>query len=171
VLSPDAQLVAYTRRLGGTVEIRAARLSGGSDRLLARTTPFDIALAFSPDGARLAYSSSAGIDTVTVGGTDRRRLRLPAAWRGSRYSHLAFEPGGRRLLVSRTVGDGRAGTLRNELDALDVATGSATTLFRSPNPYDIQARPVSFTPDGTQVAVDGTGAFESCRRRGAPTAR
>jgi hypothetical protein len=53
-LSPDASLLAYTRRVGGIVHIRVTRVAGGSDRLIARVKPFDIALAFSPDGARLA---------------------------------------------------------------------------------------------------------------------
>lgn len=158
VLSPDAELVAYTRRAGDTIEIRVARVDGGQERVVARVRPYDVAIAFSPDGARLAYShsSASAIATVGVRGTDRRRIRLPAAWKGSRFVSLAYAPDGRRLAVSRTSGDGRAGTLRNELALLELATGRATTLFRPTNPYDMQARPASFTPDGSHVLVDGT---------------
>src|SRR5688572_28892946 len=63
VLSPDAQLIVYTRRVGGTVEIRVARVGGAADRVLARVGPGDVSLAFSPNGDRLAFSSSAGIAT------------------------------------------------------------------------------------------------------------
>ena len=161
VLSPDARLLAYTRRVGGVVEIRLAVLGGGAERVLARVGPAAIGLAFAPDGTRLAYSSARGIAVAAAGpgGGGSAPVPVPSAWRGSRFPFLAFTPDGRRLLVSRTTGDGRAGTLRNELAALELATGRATTLFRSTSAYDMQARPVSFTPDGSTVAVDGTGAI------------
>lgn len=159
VLSPDARLLAYTRRVGGTVQIRVGSLAGGGDRLVAQVRPFDIALAFSPDGNRLAYSSATGIATVAVDGGGRRAVRLPAAWRGSRYPELAFTPDGRRLVISRTTGDGRAGTLKNELVIVELASGRSTILLASPNAYDQQARPKSFTPSGGDVAVDGMGSI------------
>jgi Tol biopolymer transport system component len=158
-LSPDARLVAYTRVAAGRAEIHVASVSGTTDRLLARVRPYDIALAFAPDGRTLAYSSAAGIATIGLSGAGSRSLATPRAWRGSRYSSLAYTPDGRRLLASRTTGDGRAGTLRNELVALNVASGRGTTLYRSPNPYDQQARPASFSPDGSTVAMDGTGGI------------
>lgn len=158
-LSPDARRLAYTRRVGSSVEIRVASLSGPGDRLIARVRPFDIALAFSPDGAQLAYSSAAGITVASLAGTGSRQVPLPRAWRGSRFSYAAFTPDGRRLVVSRTTGDGRAGTLKNELAVVQLSNGAATTLYASPNAYDQQARPTSFTPDGRYVAVDGTGAI------------
>jgi TolB protein len=156
-LSPDARRLAYTRRVGGSVEIRVAGLSGAGERLVARVKPDDIVLAFSPDGARLAYSSAGAITIVSVAGASKRHVPLPRAWRGSRYSYAAFTPDGRRLVVSRTTGDGRAGTLKNELAVVQLSNGAAATLYASPNAYDQQARPTSFSPDGRYVAVDGTG--------------
>ena len=159
-LSPDGRLVAYTRLVGGRAEVRVAQVTdGGSDRLIARVRPDDVSLAFSPDGRRVAYTSADGITTVGVTGTGSRRVSLPAAWRGSRFSHVGYTPDGRGLLASRTTGDGRAGTLRNELDAIQLTTGRGSTLFRSADAYDQQARPASFSPDGSIVAVDGTGGI------------
>lgn len=165
-LSPNGELLAYTRLVDGTTEIRLTRVDGGSDRLVARVRPYDIALAFSPDGTRLTFSSAAGIETTPVAATARRRVPLPSSWRGSRFNHLAYRPDGRRLLVSRTWGDGRKGTLGNELAALDPTTGAATRLYRSANPYDMRARPTSFSPDGSLVAVDGTGGIAIVPTRG-----
>ncbi len=168
-LSPNAELLAYTRLVDGTAEIRLARVAGGFDRLVARVRPWDIALAFSPDGEQLTFSSAAGIETTSVTKIARRSIALPRAWRGSRVNHLAYAPGGRRLLLSRTWGDGRKGTLGNELDVLDLTTGIGTTLYRSANPYDMRVRPASFSPDGSLVAVDGTGGIALVpTRAGAP---
>ena len=158
-LSPDGGQVAYTRLVGGRAEVRVAQVTGGSDRLVARVRPYDVSLAFSPDGRRIAYTSADGITTVEVTGTGSRRVPLPAAWRGSRFSHVGYTPDGRSLLASRTTGDGRAGTLRNELDAIRLTTGRGSTLFRSADAYNQQARPASFSPDGSIVAVDGTGGI------------
>jgi Tol biopolymer transport system component len=165
-LSPDGELLAYTRLVDGTAEIRLTRVAGGADRLVARVRPYDIALAFSSEGTQLTYSSAAGLSTTPVGRIAPRRISLPRAWRASRFNHLAYAPGGRRLLLSRTAGDGRRGTLVNELVALDLATGAGTTLLRSANPYDMRARPASFFPDGSTVAVDGTGGIALVPTRG-----
>ncbi len=162
-LSPDGELLAYTRLVEGTTEIR---LTGVTDRLVARVRPHDIALAFSPDGTQLTYSSAAGLSTTAVARIAPHRISLPRAWRASRFNHLAYAPDGRRLLLSRTAGDGRTGTLVNELVALDLATGAGTTLLRSANPYDMRARPASFSPDGSVVAVDGTGGIALVPTRG-----
>jgi Tol biopolymer transport system component len=165
-LSPDGELLAYTRLVDGTTEIRLTRVTGGADQLVARVLPYDIALAFSPDGTQLTYSSAAGLSTTAVARIAPRRISLPRAWRDSRFNHLAYEPDGRRLLLSRTAGDGREGTLVNELVALELATGAGRTLLRSANPYDMRARPASFSPDGSVVAVDGTGGIALVPTRG-----
>ena len=171
-LSEDGRLVAYTRPVEGRTEIRVADSAGRADRLVARLRPYDIALAFSPDGSRLAYSSAAGIATVPVAGGARRAVPLPRAWRGSRFSYLLFTPAGGRLVVSRTSGDGRAGTLRNELALLDLGSGKARTLFRTSNALDMQARPASIIVDdgvgdiALGVAFDGTGEIRTVSLHG-----
>jgi Tol biopolymer transport system component len=128
--------------------------------------PYDIALAFSPDGTRLTYTSAAGIWITPVDTIVPQTLSMPRAWRGSRFNHLAYEPDGRRLILSRTAGDGRKGTLVNELVGLNLDTGLGRTLLRSANPYDMRARPASFFPDGSVVAVDGTGGIALVPTRG-----
>lgn len=158
-LSSDGELIAYTRLVGGRAELRVASAVGSGGRLVARVRPFDIGLAFSPDGRQLALSSAAGIETTPVAAIRRRSVPLPRAWRGSRYTDLAYAPDGRRLVFSRTWGDGRRGTLRNELGQIDLVTGAATTLYRSENAYDMRSRPASFSPDGAFIAVDGMGGL------------
>ena len=167
-LSPDGWLLAYTRLVDGRTEIRLTSVAGGSDRLVARVRPYDIALAFSPDSTQLAFSSAAGIWITAVDAIVPQRIAMPRAWRGSRFNHLAYEPDGRRLVLSRTAGDGRKGTLVNELVGLNLDTGLGRTLLRSANPYDMRARPASFFPDGSVVAVDGTGGIALVPTRGGP---
>jgi Tol biopolymer transport system component len=77
---------------------------------------------------------------------------LPPAWRSSSFARLAFSPDGRRIAFSRTWGDGRAGTLRNEVDDVGLDGRGPRTLYRNPIPFSAQPGP-AFSPDGSTVAL------------------
>ena len=68
-----------------------------------------------------------------------------------------YGPDGRRIFFSRTTGNLRKGTLRNELDVFYLGRAAGTTLFHSPDAFEMPVRPVSIGLDGEYVLVDGGG--------------
>jgi Tol biopolymer transport system component len=152
-VSMDGTSIAYARPAGRMLEIRGTPTGGGTSRLLGRTSASTTSLAFSPDGHWLAFATPTGIRLVaTVGPPRGRDLRLPAMCGNSRFTALAFSPDGSRLAFSRTWGDGRAGTLGNELDVIGVDGKRPILLARNSDPYGAQLRP-SWAPDGTRIAL------------------
>jgi TolB protein len=151
-LSQDGSRLATATALGGgRLEIRVRPVAGGAGRLIGRWRAAGASLAFSPDGARLAYASPRGIELAALTSPGRRPLELPLVWRRSTYSSLAFSPDGTVIAFTRTWGDGRKGTLRSELDAAGVDGRSARRLYRVRDPFSDQARP-AFAPDGRRIA-------------------
>jgi Tol biopolymer transport system component len=101
---------------------------------------------------RIAFPSEFSIVLLPVVGRGPVRLvRLPAAWRGSSVAALAWSPDGLRLAFSRTSGNGKTGTLHNELDVIGVDGTGARTLYVNPAPYGARAEP-SWSPDSTRIA-------------------
>jgi len=153
VLSPDGRLLAYAAR----GELRVQPVAGGAARTLTQL-PTGSPVAFSPSGTRIAFiSEGAIIQLPVVGKGPAKRVALPTSWTRSTFAALAWSSQN-GLAFSRTSGDGKAGTLKNELDYVD-AQGAARTLYRNPTPYSAQVDPV-FSPDGAQIVVgagDGGG--------------
>jgi hypothetical protein len=147
VLSPNGRLVAYVFR----GELRVQPVGGGTARTLTQVPGLQPAVAFSPSGTRIAFIADDAIIQLPVAGKGPiRRISLPTSWGPSTFANLAWSSQN-GLAFSRTFGDGKAGTLRNELDYVD-AQGAAGILYRNPTPYSTQMRPV-FAPDGTRIAV------------------
>ncbi len=153
VLSPSGRGVAYARLTGKSLDIFATGIYAGFEAKLAHIAgAATTALAFSPDSRRIAFASPNGIElSPAVSGRKPRALPLPARWRGSSYQALRFSPDGKLLAFSRTWGNGKNGTLRNELAIVHVDGTAPRSLVRNPDPYSAQYRP-TFSPDGTQIA-------------------
>ncbi len=149
VLSPDGRVVAYA--LGGRLRVELA--GGGSARTLTQIPAYEPSLCFSPDGYRIAFAAENSLVLVPVVGRGPvRKIALPTSWAGSSLAALAWSGDGEHIAFSRTSGDGKAGTLKNELDVVDLRDGAARTIYRNPDPYGASANPV-FSPDSTRIAV------------------
>jgi Tol biopolymer transport system component len=146
VLSPDGRTVAYVFR----GELRVQPVAGGAARTLTQL-PAGSPVAFAPNGARMAFiAEDAIVQLPVVGKGPVRRVSLPTSWARSTFAALAWSSQN-GLAFSRTYGDGKAGTLKNELDYVD-AQGAAGVLYRNPTPYSTRFEPV-FSPDGSRIAV------------------
>lgn len=146
VLSPDGRLVAYAAH----GELRVQPVAGGAARTLTQL-PTGSPVAFAPSGARIAFiAEGAIIQLPVVGKGPVKRVSLPTSWAGSTFAALAWSSQN-GLAFSRTYGDGKAGTLKNELDYVD-SNGAARVLYREPTPYSAQLDPV-FSPGGAQIVV------------------
>ena len=130
VLSPDGKRVAGHALSG---ELRVQPVGGGPVRTLTQVPGKDPPLAWSPDAARIAFPSEFSIVLLPVLGKGPVRLvRLPKAWEGSTLTALQWSPDGSKLAFSRTSGDGKKNTLRNELDVIGVDGKGARTLHVNP---------------------------------------
>jgi Tol biopolymer transport system component len=146
VLSPDGRLLAYAAR----GELRVQPVAGGAARTLTQL-PTGSPVAFSPSGARIAFIAEGAIFQLPVVGKGPvKRVPLPTSWARSTFAALAWSSAN-GLAFSRTYGNGKAGTLKNELDYVD-ANGAARVLYREATPYSAQLDPV-FSPDGSQIVV------------------
>jgi dipeptidyl aminopeptidase/acylaminoacyl peptidase len=148
VLSPNGRLVAYVVR----GELRVQPVGGGATRTLTQVPGLQPAIAFSPSGMQIAFAAEGAVILLPVAGKGPvRRIVLPAAWARSTLAALAFSPDGRWLAFSRTSGNGKTGTLHNELDVIGVDGQNARTLAVNPAPYAARAEP-SWSPASTRIA-------------------
>lgn len=153
-VSPSGGGVAFVRFTRDGFDVFHTGVYAGFEARLAHVVSAtrSTALAFSPDSRTIAISAPRGIElTSIVPGRGPRLVPLPARWRGSTYQGLRFSPDGRLLAFSRTWGDGRQGTLRNELAVVALDGAGARSLARNPEPYSAQYRP-AFSPDGSRIA-------------------
>jgi dipeptidyl aminopeptidase/acylaminoacyl peptidase len=176
-LSPDATLVAYTRR---TIERNAYRTrlwlvpsEGGRPRLLTRGAVDDGAPAFTPTGTHVLFLRERQVHRVAVGGAAPVRLTsLPLG-----VDAFALSPDGSRLLLSApapetrfAVGKLAEGTppLARVLRRLDWRLDGSGVLDRHTHLYvadarrgapvrrvlegDLSAAGACWSPDGSQIA-------------------
>jgi WD40 repeat protein len=156
--APDGTAVVAGNSTPGARALRRFRVADGSELVgLGSLEMQVVAIAFSPDGKRIAT----GLGIAPVSGSavmwdagDGSRLwqaglPLVAAAGGS----LAFSPDGRRLMTTGLFGE--AGVA----DVLDAADGHPIATLRPP--VDHQGRPgsVSFSHTGTLVAFGSGGRF------------
>jgi WD40 repeat protein len=156
--SPSSGLLA----LGGVGKLSFVDVATARTRVIpfpksVRSTT-TTALAFSPDGRRLAVGVGAsGPDTPAgVGIVDVVRGRLLVGGDASNIAAVGFSPDGRRIVTAESVGAGGIVSVR---DARTLR--HKRVLVRLP---DVSATAAGFGPDGTAVAygaADGTAGLVS----------
>jgi len=109
-VAPDGRRFAYSLKAGGKTAVWIADLQTGATRRLLEPNRDRVDLAWSPDGARLAYWSSEGSALWTV---DARTGRERAAWRGDDM-RFASAP--------TWLPDGRLAFTRNDAETMQVGS-------------------------------------------------
>lgn len=160
VWAPSGRLVAFARqRASGAVsQIYSLGLDGRHLRLLSRPGEYAYGVAWSPDGARIAYDTFdlAAVVRVVVARADGTQKHVVATFQDARNpppTFLAWSPGGRELAYIASTG---------ELDAVREDGSSTRVIARG-------ATQPAWSPDGRRIAyvavdgitvaaADGTGA-------------
>jgi TolB protein len=144
-LCPDGETLLFARRTSN-MEVFAVPRSGGSPRQLTRSSRIDTNPECSPDGARVAFTSSRSgtpqIYVMGVDGTDLRRVTFEG-----RYNEGAsWHPDGSRLVYSRRADRGD----RHDIAVIDLVTGQDQLLTTGPASHENP----SFSPNGEWIAFD-----------------
>jgi dipeptidyl aminopeptidase/acylaminoacyl peptidase len=152
-LASSGRAVAYIRYTGDGFDLFHTGVDAGFEARLAHVSGSRLtAIAVAPDSRTVAFATPRGIElTSIVPGGKRRVLPWPAWWRGSTLQGLQYSPDGTSIAFSRTWGDGRSGTLRNELALVRLDGTGSRSLATNPMPYSAQYRP-AFSPDGRTIA-------------------
>jgi Tol biopolymer transport system component len=161
--------------LAGTV---AASTSSGIVRITSAPAN-DLAPAYSPDGAQLAFlslrDSNAGgeIYVSNLSGSNQRRLTTNGdGAAGPKFSPLVWSPDGTKIAFVELDSDQEPGCCpptQSEIYAVDVATGVTTNLtntLTTPNQFPFPPTPVNefgpaWSPDGSRILfgrVDADGS-------------
>ena len=157
--SPEGKRLSFTRPIEGGHELVVSDLHG---TVIMRTTiPDTGALAWSPDGTRLAldsYSEDHGIGTYLVDMNGTVRLLTPALsndpFRGPNWS-----PDGRQLVV----GTPDQASQIPVVSIIDIATGHVTSLAPGEKP--------TWSRDGTRLAFLKAGTLFVMRADGTEAAQ
>ena len=149
---PEAEGI-YTVRVDGNAltQVTASPNPSISDDL-GSCGGNDIAAAFSPDGARIAFirahcgptsrTQAASVWLVNVDGTDEVEVVPEGLVNSHDYSRLGWSPDGRHIVFATETGD---------LDTVGMDGGDATPVHRSGPHAPAFAYSPAFSPDGTLI--------------------
>ena len=144
-LCPDGKTLLFARRTTN-MEIFAVSRSGGSPRQLTRSSRIDTNPECSPDGARIAFTSSrSGTPQIYVMGIDGADLQR-VTFEGRYNEGASWHPDGSRLVYSRRADRGD----RHDIAIIDLVTGQDQLLTTGPGTHENP----SFSPNGEWIAFD-----------------
>jgi len=140
-IAPDGSRVAFVRDIDEKARIHVIPLAGGEACAVGEECARISSLAWSPDGARLAYTAAAAFDSATA------------------HVYLDEKSGARhiRALPYKSDNDGLHDGRRVHLFALDVATGTCRQLTQG----DFDAGGATWSPDGRTIAFAIAAAAEA----------
>ncbi|HTR03209.1 MAG TPA: protein kinase [Thermoanaerobaculia bacterium] len=146
-LSPDGQLLAFTRKVQGGYHIWVQRAGGHNATDLTASCDQDSSSpAFSPDGALIAYGSQCGGGGLFVMGATGENNRRLAPIGGD----PAWSPDGTEIVYNTETSWAPWGrSTKSELWIVEVATGKTRRLFEG------DAIQPSVSPHGLRVAYWG----------------
>ena len=149
-LCPDGDTVLFARRTSN-MEIFTVSRSGGTPRQLTRSSRIDTNPECSPDGKRIAFTSSrSGTPQIYVMGIDGADLQR-VTFEGRYNEGASWHPDGSRVVYSRRADRGD----RHDIAVVDLVTGQDQLLTTGPGSHENP----SFSPNGEWIIFDS-------RRRG-----
>ncbi len=149
-LCPDGDTVLFARRTSN-MEIFAVSRSGGTPRQLTRSSRIDTNPECSPDGKRIAFTSSrSGTPQIYLMGIDGADLQR-VTFEGRYNEGASWHPDGSRVVYSRRADRGD----RHNIAVVDLVTGQDQLLTTGPGSHENP----SFSPNGEWIIFDS-------RRRG-----
>src|SRR6185369_15935087 len=105
VFSPDGATIAFSGEYDGNIDVYTIPAAGGVPKRITHHPDPDIAVAWTPDGARIVFTSArdsyageAKLYSVASAGGLAQALPLPLAFSG------AFSPDGKRFVYTPTSG-------------------------------------------------------------------
>jgi Tol biopolymer transport system component len=143
---PDGKSITSAADVHGTPQLFRIPVDGQSPTLLVRQ--YSVDPAWSPDGQFMVYSgpdigTAFSVSVLAVGPTARPLPNLELT-RGAR--HLAFLPGGQKLVILR-------GEIKHKnLWIVDLKTGAEQQLSNLPNDFDV--RDFDISSDGKEVVFE-----------------
>ena len=146
---PDGESVLFARPLRTNrknMEIFVVSRSGGAPRQLTRSSRTDTNAECSPDGTRIAFTSSrSGTPQIYVMGIDGADLQR-VTFEGRYNEGASWHPDGSRVVYSRRAERGD----RHDIAVVDLVTGQDQLLTTGPGSHENP----SFSPNGEWIAFD-----------------